>query len=265
MQTEVGNSHGQGSCFLPLLQNDDEYIAPRIVQIAGAYPGVTTETYLSITSEPAAEFGQWAYDFSDPDGPQLGTVAVPGMSSVYETDDPVVLIGEHTHLGVQLPDEIKDPVDLIVLVDRARKYFAERKFLVMELEENPGMISIGAFSSFEEFPSTAKIMGHVTLVQIPWLPSMQKKKSGFMEEDHEQTTVLNFAEKTRSAAAVTVVWSCSIIVKSTFMNVVVKSYPNPCAARIEVGGATGGAVLGVKGGGAALLLLAPAEAAAMAK
>mmetsp|Transcript_14391 Transcript_14391/g.21679 ORF Transcript_14391/g.21679 Transcript_14391/m.21679 type:complete len:232 (+) Transcript_14391:108-803(+) len=183
MQTEVGNSHGQGSCFLPLLQNDDEYIAPRIVQIAGAYPGVTTETYLSITSEPAAEFGQWAYDFSDPDGPQLGTVAVPGMSSVYETDDPVVLIGEHTHLGVQLPDEIKDPVDLIVLVDRARKYFAERKFLVMELEENPGMISIGAFSSFEEFPSTAKIMGHVTLVQIPWLPSMQKKKSGFMEED----------------------------------------------------------------------------------
>lgn len=152
-------------------------------QIAGSYPGVTTETYLSITSEPAAELGQWAYDFSDPNGPQLGTVAVPGSSSVYETDDPVVLIAEHFDLGVQLPDAIKDPVDLIVLVDRARKYFAERKFLVMELEENPGMISIGAFSSKEEMPSTAKIMGQVTLVQIPWLPSMQRKKSGFMEED----------------------------------------------------------------------------------
>mmetsp|Transcript_24195 Transcript_24195/g.37939 ORF Transcript_24195/g.37939 Transcript_24195/m.37939 type:complete len:233 (-) Transcript_24195:212-910(-) len=182
-QSSVGNLHGQGSCFLPLLQNDDEYIAPRIVQIAGAYPGVTTETYLSITSEQAAVLGQWAYDFSDPNGPQLGTVAIPGSTSVYETEDPVVLIAEHFDLGVQLPDAIKDPVDLVVLVDRARQYFAERKFLVMELEENPGMISIGAFSSKEEMPSTAKIMGQVMLVQIPWLPSMQRKKSGFMEED----------------------------------------------------------------------------------
>lgn len=54
---------------------------------------------------------------------------------------------------------------------------------MMELEDSPGMISIGAFSSKEEMPSTAKIMGQVTLVQIPWLPSMQRKKSGFMEED----------------------------------------------------------------------------------
>ena len=31
--TTVGNLHGQGSCFLPLLQNDEDYIAPRIVQV----------------------------------------------------------------------------------------------------------------------------------------------------------------------------------------------------------------------------------------
>jgi hypothetical protein len=29
----AGNLHGQEACFLPLLQNDDEYIAPRIVQV----------------------------------------------------------------------------------------------------------------------------------------------------------------------------------------------------------------------------------------
>ena len=29
----VGNLHGQSACFLPILQNDDEYIAPRIVQV----------------------------------------------------------------------------------------------------------------------------------------------------------------------------------------------------------------------------------------
>lgn len=37
MQSSVGNLHGQGSCFLPLLQNDDEYIAPRIVQVSHKY------------------------------------------------------------------------------------------------------------------------------------------------------------------------------------------------------------------------------------
>ena len=31
--TTIGNLHGQGSCFLPLLQNDEDYIAPRIVQV----------------------------------------------------------------------------------------------------------------------------------------------------------------------------------------------------------------------------------------
>lgn len=179
----VGNIHGQSSCFLPLLQNDEEYIAPRTVQIAGAYPGVDIETYLALTSEPAAEMGQWNYDFSDPTGPQMGTVALPGMKSVYETEDPVVLIADHFTLGVQLPPVLTDPVDLVVLCDRSRRHFAERKFLVLELEENPGMITIAAFPAKEELPASAKILGHVTLVQIPWLPSMEKKSSGFLEED----------------------------------------------------------------------------------
>ena len=181
--SSVGNSHGQGSCFLPLLQNDEEYIAPRIVQIAGAYPGVTTQEFLATTSEPPADLGQWTYDFTDPDGPQLGTIALPGMSSVYETEDPVVLIGEHTVLGVTLPPEIVDPVDLIVLCDRSRNRFAERKFLVLEVESNPGVVHIGAFNTKDEMPTPSRILGHVTMVQIPWLPSMKKKKSGFMEED----------------------------------------------------------------------------------
>ena len=33
-KNKEGNLHGQGSCFLPLLQNDEEYIAPRIVQVS---------------------------------------------------------------------------------------------------------------------------------------------------------------------------------------------------------------------------------------
>ncbi|KAL7514615.1 hypothetical protein ACHAXN_011957 [Cyclotella atomus] len=179
----AGNLHGQEACFLPLLQNDDEYIAPRIVQIAGAYPGVDIQTYLALTSEPPAEMGQWSYDFSDPNGPQMGTVALPGMASVYETEDPVAIIAENTAIGVSIPN-MNEVVDLIVLCDRARTHWQERKFLVLDMEGNGmGDLKIAAFVNKSEVPANAKILGHVTLVQIPWLPGMAKKKSGFAEED----------------------------------------------------------------------------------
>lgn len=144
------------------------------------------ETYLSISSEPPeppATMGQWSYDFSDPNGPQMGTVALPGISSVYETIDPVVIIADHLSLNVPLVTGITEPVDLVVLCDRSRKHFAERRFLVLELDGNPGMITIAAFNEKGEIPSGAKIHGQVTFVQIPWLPMMKRKKSGFMEED----------------------------------------------------------------------------------
>ena len=152
-------------------------------QIAGAYPGVDVATYLSLTSEPPADMGQWSYDFSDPEGAQLGTVALPGLASVYDTEDPVALIADHQSLGVPLPDAITDPVDLIVLCDRSRTEFEDRRFLVMELEDRPGVITIGAFETFDGLPAGARILGHVTLVQIPWLPVMTKKRSGFSEEE----------------------------------------------------------------------------------
>ena len=33
LKDTAGNLHGESACFLPILQNDDEYIAPRIVQV----------------------------------------------------------------------------------------------------------------------------------------------------------------------------------------------------------------------------------------
>ena len=75
--------------------------------------------------------GKWSYDFSDPDCPQMGTVALPGLSSVYETEDPVVIIADHLSLNVPLIGGGTDPVDLVVLCDRSRLHFSERRFLVL--------------------------------------------------------------------------------------------------------------------------------------
>ena len=51
---------------------------------------------MAVSSEEPAEPGQWTYDFSDPDGPQLGTVALEGSNVISTAVDPVVMIAEHT-------------------------------------------------------------------------------------------------------------------------------------------------------------------------
>ena len=142
---------------------------------------MTKEDFFAVQSEESPEPGQWTYDFSDPDGAQLGTVAIEGSNVVAVCADPVVIIAEHFALNVPLPDAIKEPVDLVCLVDRAEKNFAERKFLVFNLPEEG--LKIGAFATRGEVPENAEILGHVVLVQIPWLPSMQPTKTGFMEVD----------------------------------------------------------------------------------
>jgi hypothetical protein len=176
-----GSLHGQNSCFLPLLQLDQDYFAPRIIQIAGGYPGLSRDEYFAVSSEPTPEKGQWTYDFSDQEGPQLGTVALEGSNTVNSCEDPVVIIAEHTSLGLPLPKSIEGAVDLVVLVDRAKRSFKERIFLVLD---SPGKgLTIEAFPSKSDIPDGSEILGQVLLVQVPWLPSMAPTKTGFMESD----------------------------------------------------------------------------------
>ena len=175
----AGYLHGEGSCFMPIKQLDQDYYAPRIVQIAGAFPGVTREEFMAVQSDEAAVPGQWTYDFSDPDGPQFGTVAIEGSNTVASCDDPVVIIAEHTCLNIGLPAAITEPVDIVVLVDRSKKTFAERRFLVTD--DGSGELQIGAYETKADVEG--EILGHVVLVQVPWLSAMGSKKTGFMEEE----------------------------------------------------------------------------------
>jgi hypothetical protein len=110
----------------------------------------------------------------------MGTVALPGSRVVATAEDPVVIIAEHDKIGVDLPKELVDPVDLIVLVDRAKQTFAEMRFLVIDTQQG---LQIAAFTSKSDIPAGTQILGQVVLVQIPWLPPMKPTKSGFMEAD----------------------------------------------------------------------------------
>jgi hypothetical protein len=157
------------------------YIFLSLIKIAGAYPGITREEFYATQSEPPPEPGQWNYDFSDPDGPQLGTVAIEGSNVVAVCEDPVVIIAEHTSLSIPLPESIKEPVDIVVLVDRDLNRFAERKFLVLDVGEDA--LIIAAFPFKTDLPPNCEILGQAVLCQVPWLPSMKPTKSGFLEAD----------------------------------------------------------------------------------
>eukprot|EP00978_Attheya_sp_CCMP212_P007826 scaffold18171_cov46-Attheya_sp.AAC.2 len=59
-----------------------------------------------VTSEPAPELGQWTYDFSDLEGPQMGMVAIEGSLVVYGCDETIVIVADNFSIGVELPAEI---------------------------------------------------------------------------------------------------------------------------------------------------------------
>lgn len=179
----IAKTHGLESCFMPIQQFETDYKSPRIVKIAGSYPGITRSEILAVSSNPSPPQGQSTFDFSQPGDPNVGTVAIEGSSTVYGCVDPVVIISDHLTLGIPLPEVEKLPIDIVCLVDRGQQFFAERKFLIYTDGDGDGQVQLAAFPSVDEFPQTATILGHVVLMNVPWLPSMKSTKTGFAEAD----------------------------------------------------------------------------------
>lgn len=71
----------------------------------GVYPDVSVEQILAPKTTPAPTQGQWAYEFTDPDGSQLGTVALPGSDLLALAVDPVILISKSTDLNILVKEE----------------------------------------------------------------------------------------------------------------------------------------------------------------
>jgi len=70
--------HGSASCFLPLDQLRDDLRWPRLLRVAGAYPGLTGDELAAppACALPAAN-GQWNFEFPDPHGSDFGVARGP--------------------------------------------------------------------------------------------------------------------------------------------------------------------------------------------
>lgn len=185
----IGNAHGQNHCFLPIQQLHQDTHTPRIVPIAGVYPGLSSEEFLAPIPEPISQPGQWSYHFYQPhNGNIKGSIAIPGSALISSCVDIIAIIAGHSSLGIPLPKDIEGEVDVVVLVDRSVQTFTEKNFLVWKHDDSgpEEKIQIGAFGTGGEIPVNCKIMGQVSLVMIPWLPGMKRNSMGFMEDDEYQ-------------------------------------------------------------------------------
>ena len=168
--------HGDNFKFMSVIQGSSDEHFPRIVPIAGEYPGITEEELFAPYSNEPTPSGTWAYDFSGPDDPQLGAFACPPGQVMTEAEDPVALIAPNTALGLKV--SVPEALECVVIVDRGDLKFDPDAFYLFKTAQ--GILDIG---TTDKIPEGYGIMGRVILTVIPWTPGMEKASSGFLEEE----------------------------------------------------------------------------------
>jgi hypothetical protein len=170
--------HGTGSRFLSIQQLKGDELMPRIIPIAGVYPGITAQEFMAPASTPSPSYGRWAYDFSDPEGPQVGTVAYPASALVHACADPVVLIASNDALGIDLAGD--HDIEAMVLVDRGDRFFQATKFYAFAAPDGSVVIRW-----FDQIPEGWALLGKVHYITLPWTEKTGKYKSGWMEVEDD--------------------------------------------------------------------------------
>mmetsp|Transcript_27069 Transcript_27069/g.81168 ORF Transcript_27069/g.81168 Transcript_27069/m.81168 type:complete len:216 (+) Transcript_27069:223-870(+) len=170
--------HGSQSCFLPLDQMDANVMWPRILRVAGAYPGIkAAEIAATPAAPPAPENGFWTYDFPDAHGAEFGVVAMPGNDLVNYAADPIALVASSTSLGLLIPE-----TEVLVVIDRGETYYDARKFFAYAYGEDVYLRRMdGGYG--DDAPEGWRVLGRVVLVKLPYDPATMHKTGTWMEED----------------------------------------------------------------------------------
>lgn len=167
--------HGEGFRFMPTTKLDKEEFWPQILPIAGILGDMTTKDLFAPAQVIKPEQGMWTYDFSNPDMPQLGTVAFPGSERLHWCADPVVVIATNDQLGLTLSES----VEVMIVVDRGdREWDKDTSFHLYQAPDN----SMKVMWSDEGVPAGHQILGKVAVVSTPLTASMRTADAMFEEE-----------------------------------------------------------------------------------
>ena len=170
--------HGDQSCFLPLQQLDDLSRWPRLLRVAGVYPGLTAdEVAAPPPPAPAPEAGSWNYEFPDAHGADYGVVAVPGSDIVHGLADPVAVIASSGSLGLMIPEK-----EVLLVLDRGDTWYEERQFFAYA--DGAGNVSIrrmdGGYG--EDAPDGYTIAGRVGVINLPYDAATMASSGTWLED-----------------------------------------------------------------------------------
>ncbi len=111
-------------------------------------------------------------------------VVIAGTFTIYDrpTVELVCVIADVGSLGIPVPEEAGDDVDVLVILDKDMSAgFRERRFY--GLRDQSGMLSFKGFHSESEFDQVrSEVVGEVMVVKVPWVEGMGGKATGFSEE-----------------------------------------------------------------------------------
>ena len=138
--------HGENFKYLSIMKGRSSQNFPRTIPIAGMYPEVTPDDIMAPAQCPLMMPGQIAFDFSDPNGPQLGTVAVPGTDVMTFADDPVALVVHNSDLGVKLISP--EGAECVAIVDRMDLKFNPDCFYAFRNPSN--LVELGSTDRLEQ-------------------------------------------------------------------------------------------------------------------
>lgn len=168
----ASGKHGDNFKYMSVVQGSKDEHFPRIIQIAGMFPGLSPDELLGPSSSPAAEPGFWTYIFPDPEDPNVGVVAVPGSEVITGCGDPVAIIAKSASLGFKGEEN-----EVVVIVDRAETDFVPGEFYALQTLDN--QVDILWTDSIDEFSA---VLGRVVLCMAP-ADRNAPPTSGFLEND----------------------------------------------------------------------------------
>ncbi|CBJ33398.1 conserved unknown protein [Ectocarpus siliculosus] len=157
-------------------------VPARMEQVAGALPEITVAYIMAVGFTPAPEMGMWQYDFSDPEGPQLGTVAVPGGEQVFNMKEPVAIVCPNDDLNIQMPNDEKTEMN---------REFEFGKFF---LWDTPSEGLVVRYFEGEPTPGFACV-GRVGIVLAPFLPSMTPRPPRLRDTTHHLPAFASFQSR----------------------------------------------------------------------
>ena len=170
--------HGENFKYLSIVKGRANDHFPRVIQIAGVYPELTPEDILAPPQSQLLMPGEFAYDFSDPSGPQMGTIAVPGSDVITFADDPIAIITHSSHLGIKVTNP--EGVEIVAIVDRDDRKFNPDCFYIFRTAEDK--VEMGSTNRLE---AGYEILGRIILTMVPFVKTDRKPATGFLEEEDD--------------------------------------------------------------------------------